>query len=128
MEAEKPNTGAQSPADDEDEERSPEELRQRAHILKRLKNLKRARFGDKDFWMGCEEVEIAVAEGFQIVSVQDGTPSSRLRAGELAMLVDDPTPWDDLETAELVEWAEKLGLSTKPRRRTRHTSQKSRKE
>ncbi len=69
--------------------------------------------------MGCEEVEIAVAEGFQIVSVQDGTPPSQLRAGELAMLVDEPTPWDDLETPELVEWAEKLGLSTQPRKRAR---------
>ncbi len=103
--------------EEDGEERSPEELRQRAHILKRLTSLKRARFGSKDFWQGCEEVEIATAEGFQVVSVQDGTPPSKLRASELAMLVDDPTPWEELETDELVEWAEKLGLSTEPRSR-----------
>lgn len=100
-----------------DEGRSPEELEQRAHILKRLTGLKRVRFGSRDFWQGCEEVEIATAKGFQVVSVQDGTPPSRLRAGELAMLVDDPTPWEELETDELVEWAERLGLSTAPRKR-----------
>ena len=103
-------------------EQSGEELAQRTHLLKRLKSLKRARFGSKDFWQGCEEVEIATATGFQVVSVQDGTPPSRLRAGELAMLVDDPTPWDDLGTEELVEWAEKLGLATAPRKRVRRKS------
>lgn len=115
MATKKPSTGAEDQVDGDVDRPSAGELKQRAHILKRLTNLKRARFGSKDFWQGCEEVEIATAKGFQIVSVQDGTPPSRLRAGELVMLVDDPTPWDDLETDELVEWAEKLGLSTGPR-------------
>ncbi len=109
---------ARSSSDEKEEEsRSPAELKQRAHLLKRLTGLKRARFGNRDFWQGCEEVEIATAKGFQVVSVQDGTAPSRLRAGELAMLVDDPTPWEDFETDELVEWAGRLGLSTAPRRR-----------
>jgi hypothetical protein len=119
MEAKKPNAGVQDQTDSEGKERSPEEQKQRAHILKRLKNLKRARFGDKDFWQGCLEVEIATAEGFQVVSVQDGTRPSQVRAGELLMLVDDPTSWDDVETDELVKWARKLAFSTEPRKRQR---------
>ena len=119
MKGKKSSVKSLNRANAEEVERSAAGINQRAHILERLKNLKRVRFGSKDFWQGCEEVEIATAKGFQIVSVQDGTPPSRLRAGELAMLVDDPTPWDDIETDELVEWAEKLGLSTRPQKRAR---------
>lgn len=119
MKGKKPSVEALNRASADEVKRSQAEINQRAHILERLKNLKGVRFGSKDFWQGCEEVEIATAEGFQIVSVQDETPPSRLRAGELVMLVDDPTPWDDLETDELVEWAEKLGISTRPQKRAR---------
>jgi hypothetical protein len=98
---------------------SPDGRERRERILERLKKLKGPRFGSKDFWQGCLEVEIATAEGFQSVSVQDGTPPSRLRAGELAMLVDDPKPWEELELHELEEWAVKLNLTLGAGRRRR---------
>jgi len=83
-------------------------MERKEELLKLLRELKNPCIVNIDGWMGNWEVEAATPKGVCNVSVQDGTPKSRITVDEISMLLDNPSPWEDLEEDELEAWVTRL--------------------